>query len=317
MSQPDVALSSLRLGQKLGSGGQGEVHRVASRQGMAFKRYFSLALNADSLRALVEFPDSLDSLARASLFAQTAWPLCRVTDGGRVVGFLMQEVPGRFFGRTTAGPKLRELQYLLYTPKPMWGDIKPLDAAGRVKLAHAFVRLIQTLHDHTMVLGDISMRNLLWCPGGTPQIFILDCDGSHLTGYPPVLPQPETPGWEDPRKPAAGMDLDTDCYKVACAVGRILSADPDIRPGSTLKLLPGIPPNIASLAQDRFTDAAGAHGSRPTLNHWVEVLAGRERLQVTPHSPLPPPLPPLPMADLDGQRETRDTVQLRPFRNNP
>jgi DNA-binding helix-hairpin-helix protein with protein kinase domain len=175
MSQPDIAASSLRLGEKLGSGGQGEVHRVMSPKGMAYKRYFSPAVNADSLRALVQFPDSLDSFARTELLTQTAWPQRRVTDAGRVVGFLMQEVPARFLGRTTAGPKLRELQYLLYPPKPMWGDITPLSPADRVQLASALVRLVRTLHSHSMVLGDISMSNLLWSPGQPPQIFILDC----------------------------------------------------------------------------------------------------------------------------------------------
>jgi DNA-binding helix-hairpin-helix protein with protein kinase domain len=276
MSKPDVALSSLQLDRKLGSGGQGEVHRVVKPSGLVFKRYFLPTLNADSLRALVEFPDSLEDFDRAALFTHAAWPQRLVVDEGHIVGFLMQEVPAHFLGRTVAGPKLRELQYLLYSPKPMWGDIRPLDAYGRVQLALAFVRLMHTLHEHSMVLGDISMRNLLWCPGNPPQIFILDCDGAHCTRRPAVLPQAETPGWEDPYKPATGLDLDTDCYKVACAVGRILAAHAEIRPGEALKLVPGIPPNVANLVQECFKDAAGVHGTRPTPSRWVQVLTGRE-----------------------------------------
>jgi DNA-binding helix-hairpin-helix protein with protein kinase domain len=317
MSQPDVTLSSLQPGQRLGSGGQGEVHRVKNHQGTAFKRYFDpAAVNAESLRALVEFPDSLDPSARAALLAQTAWPQGRVTDSGRVVGFLMQEVPAQFFGRTTAGPKLRELQYLLYPPKPMWGDIKPLDSVGRVHLAHAFVKLMRTLHDHSMVLGDISMRNLLWSPGNPPDLFVLDCDGAHLVGYPTVLPQPETPGWEDPYMPATGLDLDTDCYKVACAVGRILAAMAEVRPGEPLKPLSDIPQNVAKLAQACFKGAAGVHGTRPTLSQWAQALTGREMITL-PTLPSPPQPPPkLPMADLD-QRGPRETMPLPPFGSNP
>jgi len=315
MAQSDIAFSSLQLGQRLGAGGQGEVHRVQNHQGMALKRYFSPAVNADSLHALVRFPDSLDTFGRASLLAQTAWPVRRVTDGGRVVGFLMQEVPGQFFGRTTAGPKLRELQYLLYQPKPMWGDITPLDPVGRVQLAHGFVRLMRTLHDHAMVLGDISMTNLLWRPGQPPKIFILDCDAAHLSGYPPVLPQPETPGWEDPNKPKTGMDLDTDCYKVACAVGRILSAEPEIRPGEPLQPVPGIAQNVASLAQECFKDAGGAHGTRPSLSRWAQVLTGREMINL-PSVPPPAPAIPLGLADID-RRGQRGTVQMPPFGGKP
>lgn len=315
MAQPDIPIGSVQLGQRLGTGGQGEVHRVQNHQGMAFKRYFSPAVNADSLRALVEFPDSLDAFGRAGLLAQTAWPLRRVTDGGRVVGFLMQEVPGQFFGKTTAGPKLRELQYLLYQPKPMWGDITPLDPAGRVQLAHGFVRLMRTLHDHAMVLGDISMRNLLWSPGQPPQIFILDCDGAHLSGYPSVLPQPETPGWEDPHKPATGLDLDTDCYKVACAVGRILAATAEVRPGEPLKPVPGIAPNVAALTQECFKAAAGAHGTRPSLSRWAQVLAGREMISL-PSVPPPAPAIPLGLAEID-RRGPRGTLPMPPFGSNP
>jgi DNA-binding helix-hairpin-helix protein with protein kinase domain len=316
MSQPDAALSSLQLGEKLGSGGQGEVHRVKNPPGLAFKRYFSPAINADSLRALVEFPDSLDPFVRAALLAQTAWPQARVTDGGRVVGFLMQQVPTSFMGRSAAGPKLRELQYLLYPPKPMWGDIKPLDAAGRVQLAHTFVNLMRALHDHSMVLGDISLRNLLWSPGSPPQMFILDCDGAHLLGYPPVLPQPETPGWEDPNKPATGLDLDTDRYKVACAVGRILAAMAEIRPGEPLTPLPGTPPNVAKLVQECFKDADGPHGTRPTLSRWAQALTGRDMITMPSLTPPPPPPPLLPMAEMDGRR-ARETMPLPPFGSNP
>ena len=317
MSEPDVALGSLQLGDKLGSGGQGEVHRVTNRQGLVFKRYFLTTLNADSLRALVEFPDSLDAFDRTALLTQAAWPQCRVTDGGRVVGFLMQEVPAPFFGRTTAGPKLRELQYLLYQPKPMWGDITPLDPMGRIQVAHALVKLMRSLHEHFMVLGDISMRNLLWSPGNPPQIFILDCDGAHLAGHQPVLPQPETPGWEDPHKPATGMDVDTDCYKIACAVGRILAAHPEIRPGEQLRLLPSIPANIAALAQAAFRDAAGTHGTRPALTRWAQALAGREMITLPKLSPPPQRPPSLPQVDVDRRDGPRDTIPLPPFGSGP
>jgi hypothetical protein len=316
MSNPDIPLSTLELGEKLGSGGEGEVHRVRNTPGLALKRYFSPAINADSLRVLVEFPDSLDTFARPALLAQTAWPLSRVTDGGRVVGFLMQEVPGLFIGQAASGPKLRELQYLLYSPKPLWGDIRPLDAADRVRLAHTFVSLMRTLHDRSMVIGDISMTNLLWRAGSPPQMFILDCDGAHLTGYPTVLRQKETPGWEDPHKPPTGLDLDTDRYKVACAVGRILAGEPEIRPGDPLTPLPGIPQNVAKMAQEFFQKAAGPHGTRPTLSEWAQVLIGRDTIPMRAVQPPPPPPPPLRQAEVD-RRGPRETMPLRPLGSDP
>lgn len=311
--QPQVPLSSLQLGEKLGSGGQGDVYHLHNRPGTVFKLYRAKNASAPALMALVDFPGTLNPGARHSLLSQTAWPHTCVTDGPVVAGFLMDEVPGKFFGRVANGHRqLRELQYLLYPPKALWGDITPLDATGRIQVADAFVRLVQLMHEHSIVLGDISMRNLLWCAGqaGQPaQIFLVDCDSAGRIGLPPVLPQPQTWDWDDPQMPSAGPDLDTDRYKVALAVGRILAARHDIRPGEEWTPVAGIPAEIAGPVKDCFAEAARMRNGRPEVSRWVQALSGREMIQLSPLRPLPPPGPQLPQVPLDGS-EQRGTILL-------
>lgn len=307
----EIPLGSLRIGKRLGAGGQGEVLQLLSHSGMVFKRYYFTNVDAQSLRALVQFPESLQPAARDSLLSQAAWPRTCVTDGGRTTGFLMAEAPRQFIGMSAAGPKLRELQYLLFQPKPFWGDIKPLDAKGRVQAARAFVALVQLLHDHSVVLGDISMSNLLWCPGAPAKIFLIDCDSACKAGLPPVLRQPQTADWDDPTMPHTGPDLDSDRYKVALVVGRILAASYRVRPGEPLAFVPGLPENVAALARACFADAAGPRHSRPDLSRWEQALSAREMITLVPPQPPPPPVS-QPMAPSNDERGPRESIQLRP-----
>jgi hypothetical protein len=91
--------------------------------------------DASALRTLVDLPRSLGPDANGRLDRQTCWPLALVKKEGRLSGFLMREIPARFIGNLVAGAQPRELQYLLYEPKPLWGDIVPLDPLGRVEVA--------------------------------------------------------------------------------------------------------------------------------------------------------------------------------------
>jgi hypothetical protein len=302
----------LQLGAVLGSGGEGEVRVVENRPGAVFKRYFRPNASAAALRAMAAFPGTLAPEARHVLDTSAAWPLACVSDGTEAVGFLMNRVPRQFTATTTARTKLRELQYLLYAPRPMWGEIVPPDAAGRIDIARAFVSLMRTLQDNSVVLGDISMANLLWSAGKPGRIFLIDCDSALLPGQPPVSAKAaQTPGWDDPLAPPAGLDLDTDRYKVALVVGRILAGDAEVRPGGQLAVLRDVPANIAGPVRDCFADSGGAHGTRPPLTRWAQALSGREMLPLLPPAPLPP-VPAVPFAEID-RRGPRESIRLSPF----
>jgi hypothetical protein len=201
------------------------------------------------------------------------------------------------------------LQYLLYEPKWMWGDIAPPDIDGRLGIARNTVALFRLLHSRRLVVGDVSMSNLLWSPAG--QIFLLDCDGVRELGAVPVLPQPETLDWDDPSQPASGPDLDTDRYKLALLVARVLTRSPALRPGAPVARPPGLPERIAGEVAARFAEAAGPRGSRPDAAQWARALDARGVIELPP---LPPvrKTPSLPEAPMDGGRRPRRMIQLPP-----
>ena len=274
----DIEEADLRLGDEVGSGGQGRVFRVHNAPyGIVYKQFRSAGANSGALELLVGFPTSLPAGDRDRLLRQSAWPRARVTHQGQLTGFLMQQVPDRFYARSSAGVnKARELQYLIYERKPAWGDIAHSDvsAATRIEVAGQFAALADLLHSKSLVIGDVSMSNVLWAPGDPPSVMLIDCDGIRQLGSSPVLPQAETPEWNDPHQPQGGPDLDTDRYKLALLVGRVLCKSPYIRPGEPLQPVPDLPVNVA-LAVDRlWARAAGPRGDRPHAREWAAALAG-------------------------------------------
>jgi hypothetical protein len=314
----DVEEDSLQLADELGKGGQGRVLRVLGRPvPLVFKQYIVSGADPAALRSLVDLPAALQPRERDRLLEQTAWPLARVVRRGAVRGFLMQPIPDEFRGRNAAGDlKLRELQYLLYDPKPMWGGIVSQDVGieTRIAVATECTRLMWLLHGKSLVFGDVSMSNVLWATGSSARIFVIDCDGIRRLGARPVLPQAETPDWDDPHQPQGGPDLDTDRYKLALLVARVLCGKPYIRPGPDLPLLPGVPDAIAAKAAPLWRQAAGARGSRPDAGQWLMALAGRAEI---PIGPLPPvrKRPPLPLGELEGTGD-RPVIKLPPPRGS-
>ncbi|MEU0521673.1 hypothetical protein [Streptosporangium sp. NPDC006007] len=308
----DLQENSLSIGSKLGAGGQGVVHDLQGPgAGYVYKEYLKpAAVNDAELSELVKLPKELTPSESERLLQQSAWPLARVLDGAQVKGFIMRKVPDLFWGRQDRGPKLRELQFLLFEPKPLWGDIVPLDAEGRLEVARQAAALFHMLHSKGLVIGDVSMSNLLWAhnPVG---IFLLDCDGIRSHGRRPVMTQPETLDWNDPLQTATGADQDTDRYKLALLVARVLTRSHNLRPGDPLDFVPGLPDRVVRETAARFGDAGRPRGTRPDTGHWIMALSDRGTIDL---QPLPPVrrLRALPMAPLDQKSSQRPVIRLTP-----
>ncbi|GAA0975292.1 hypothetical protein GCM10009555_032920 [Acrocarpospora macrocephala] len=272
--------SELVLGDRLNSGGQGVVHELLGPEtGYVFKAYNPslLPVNGAALQRLVDFPEELTEADREFLMRQTAWPLACVIECDQVRGFVMRRVPERFWGDTPAGPRLRELQYLLYERKPLWGDIAPLAIEDRLDVARQTAELFRFLHSRRLVVGDVSMRNLLWSPRPVT-VFLLDCDGITISGEPGVLPQPTTPDWTDPYEPHSGPDIDTDRYKLALLIARVLTRNPYLLPSQRPDFLPGLPAQTARNVEALFARAAGPPGERSSAAAWVRALIPESEL---------------------------------------
>jgi hypothetical protein len=144
----DVPLGGLSLKDRVGDGGQGEVFDVAGPGRLLYKSYRE-PHKADGgvLADLVALRQQLGPAERDRLDRETAWPLCRVVDGGRATGFLMRRAPDSMTWRTTRGDtRLIELSYLLREPKAAWQAVPQPSPAERYALVVAVVELLGWMH---------------------------------------------------------------------------------------------------------------------------------------------------------------------------
>jgi hypothetical protein len=276
MSAAEIQLSDLGVLEEIADGGQGRVYRLPGRPGHLLKRYHRHVLgdfNVVELRRLTARPAIMQPADRHFVAEAAAWPLASVLDGGRCVGFLMREAPDRFSAAIGRHGRLLEVQFLLHPVKPMWRALTLPSVDQRRELAACYVRFFQVLHRYDVIVGDVSMRNFLWTLRGGPGIFALDCDGYRLNGHHPAIPQPQTPDWEDQAMTAGRATLDSDRYKLALLVIRILLADPYVTPQTVVEQerLRG---RLGGVLTQLVLRAAAASG-RPHPDHWLRALAGR------------------------------------------
>ncbi|MCK8676018.1 hypothetical protein [Streptomyces lichenis] len=307
----DVNRSTLALGSRAGSGGQGEVHRVGDGT-VLFKEYKDPGkVDGGALAALVALRQSLAPGDRDRLDGLAAWPLCRVVEGGRPVGFLMHRAPERMTWLTGAGTgKLLELQYLLRPPRAAWQQVPQPTPEQRRVLLLACVEAVEWFHDAGLVIGDISQANVLWALDPQPSVHFLDCDGFRQVGRGPVQAQAGTPDWNDPLTPSSEASVDTDAYKTALMVARVLAQDPYAVPGSGLRLsVPCLNERQEGAVRRLLAQAAGAKGTRPHPSEWRMALSERDVVALTGAKPRQRPT--VDRTVLDGVRDRRPIV-LRP-----
>ncbi|MDV9175454.1 hypothetical protein R6V09_35760 [Streptomyces sp. W16] len=307
----DVPLGTLTLGVRVGDGGQGEVYDVAGPDRLLYKSYREpQKVDGGELAALVALRQGLAPADLERLDRETAWPLCRVEDHGRVTGFLMHRAPDSMTWRTSRGDaRLTDLSYLLRAPKAAWQAVPQPSPAERYALVVAVVGLFGWLHALGLVVGDVSQANVLWAvrPGVAP--YLLDCDGVRLVGRPPVLEQADTPDWHDPLAAPGAVTVDSDRYKVALVVGRVLSQDAYAAPGGPLQPLPGVlDDRRGNAVRALWEQAAGPRGSRPHVAQWRTALAGRDTIRLIAAEPAPKPT--VDRTKLDGPRR-RGRITLR------
>ena len=311
----DVQLSALAPFEEIGDGGQGTVYRLPRSPGWLLKRYHShIPVNPDELGMLIDRPRRMTDDDRRFVLAATAWPVILVFDRHHCVGFLMSEAPARFGAELAGRAVLRELQYLVYQQRKMWRELRLPSLAERRALVRAYVRLFQVFHRYGVIMGDVSMRNLLWTLEGDPRVFAIDCDGFRLEGRPSALPHAQTPDWADPATPDGRATLDSDRYKLALVVIRVLLTDPRVTP-EDIVAVPQLRSDLRSRLDPAVADAvldllwlAERPGQRPLAEDWAhalevssvrpsggpstQILEGRPTLTLDPPKPTPVPQQP-------------------------
>lgn len=281
----DVELADLAAAEKIADGGHGSVFRLSRPAGVLLKLYHGgVAVLAGELARLIDLRARAPDLAGAP----SAWPTGRVFERGRCVGLLMPAAPDRFTTRLAGRSRLLELQFLLYPKRAMWADLKlPTDDERRA-LAIGYARLFEVLHRNDIVVGDVSMRNLLWTLEGGLGVYAIDCDGFRLAGRPPAVRPSDTAGWVDPACPRA-VTLDTDRYKLALLIVRLLLGNHTVTPADVCAK-----PLLRAVfggGLNSLVTLAARPGNRPAATAWLAALtsdaaAGGSRIAF-PCFPLP------------------------------
>jgi DNA-binding helix-hairpin-helix protein with protein kinase domain len=276
------SLNELGALDKLADGGQGTVYRAARMPGELYKRYHDLSQwNAGELKRLIRrvHSDPMPAAAREFILTATAWPTGVVLEDGEHVGMMMPEAPANFTTLIGGQTRLKELQFLIFPPKPMWSEVQLPDPDQRRGLALGYVRLFKALHDGDIIIGDVSPRNFLWTLDPQPSVYAIDCDGFRINGYPAATPQAQTPDWVDPGQETGKATFDGDRFKLALLVLRILLTEPKATPAVVAadpKRREVVGERVAALAE------RVAAGERCHAAEWLRALDNRPTLLFDP-----------------------------------
>lgn len=154
---------SLRLGAKLGDGGEGTVFALSGRDDLVAKLYHQLPdlAKQSKIREMVQCGD-------AKLLNFTAWPIEALTEqkSGKLSGFLMPKVSGMTPLHEVYSPAHRRQDH------PEWGWNFLIFVARN--LAAAF----NSVHEHGHVLGDVNQGNAF--VSAKSKVVLIDCDSYQI-----------------------------------------------------------------------------------------------------------------------------------------
>ena len=176
----------IRLGQKLGTGGEGMVCAVQDAPDLVAKLYHEQPSPTRSEKLAL-----LAQLGNERLFKLTAWPveLLHVRPGGSIAGFTMKRIGHAEEVHTLHSPRSRLQKF----PEASWAFL--LHTAANI------ARAVAAVHEHDLIVGDLNPKNILVTRQAT--VFLLDCDSFQVradgktyrceSGFPDYTP-PELQG---------------------------------------------------------------------------------------------------------------------------
>jgi DNA-binding helix-hairpin-helix protein with protein kinase domain/Flp pilus assembly protein TadD len=154
----------IRLGARLGQGGEGAVHDAGDRDGFVAKLYHKPVSpeKASKLAAMV-------GLKTERLLKLSAWPVDTLHErpGGALSGFLMPKVRGHKDIHILYGVKSRHAEY----PEARWPFL--IHAAANVARAFGVV------HEHGHVIGDVNHGGVV--VSNDARVMLVDCDSFQIS----------------------------------------------------------------------------------------------------------------------------------------
>jgi len=262
---------------KVGRGGQGIVYRTAKggtrfAPTIVYKKYTTATLTGLNFGALAEMPalveDALSNTEAKRLVSIAAWPCALVKANSDLTGFVMPAIPDRFYIpiHTVKGAEHTpaEFQHLLNTGEFVAARGITINNNQRYTLLREVASALTFLHQHGIVVGDISPKNLLFTLN-PEAVYFVDCDTMTINGVT-ALPPVETPGWEVPagENPAT---VHSDTYKLGLLALRLLIGDQDTK---NPQHLPNSTPNsLRRIITDTLTNPPT---TRPLPQAWNYIL---------------------------------------------
>ena len=228
------------LGKAMGNPGQClAVSPLEGDPNTLFKEYRPGQLTAadeERLRWLVELPSRLSELDRDFLLSHAAWPVSRVTEGGRTVGVLIPLAPDRFYERITDPYGSQRMPLILDhlampdRELPLIGLCEPdlelrLDVCGEILTVAGF------FERQGLVYGDWGYQNIFWSQRDS-SVYFIDVDGCSFGPQAWV----ESFGFEDSLTPqSAQVDEHTERFRCAVVVAACLTGEK--HPSAAVKAL--------------------------------------------------------------------------------
>jgi DNA-binding helix-hairpin-helix protein with protein kinase domain len=297
-----------RLGQQLGTGGEGAVFEIATAPDFVAKIYHKPphAQAADKLRAMV-------GLAREDLLRVAAWPTATLHErpGGPPVGLMMRRIKDFKEIHTLYSPAHRKTVF----PQADWRFL--LNAAENCAAALA------NLHQCGVVVGDVNQSNVLVAASGI--VALIDCDSFQVQvrghTYPcevgvPLFTPPELQNTSFRglirtlnhdrfglavllfhlvfmgRHPFSGrflgrgdMPIEKAIAEYRFAYGR-LARNCEMQPPLHALPLSALSPSVADLFERAFGTHSSQGNARPTGVEWYNALkAFRASLRACPADP--------------------------------
>lgn len=167
----DSSGRQVRLGKKLGSGGEGVVYQLQGDSRLVAKIYHRPVTDVQSAKL-----NAMTVLASEDLLHFAALPILTLSHRrfGSIVGIVMPRIQHQAEIHTLYSPAHRKVHY----PDKDWGFL--------IHVAMNVAAVFDSLHEKSIVIGDVNQGNVLVSPRGT--VTLIDCDSFQVSANGLVYP---------------------------------------------------------------------------------------------------------------------------------
>ncbi len=281
LRQRALERNKLRIGIKIGEGGQGAVFTLQDDPSSVFKQYYTpIPHGAQSFSDLIGRRAGVEAVLGGAP-VEMAWPERLIVTGTDLDGYVMPKIGMEYSVRIKGTPYPANFGYVFDRSGPFAHTPVPTQDQRR-QLGLLVAVFLDALHRNDLTYGDMSWNNMLFRLTPTPGIFVLDVDGMRPMGRATFTGQrvAQTPDWFDPLSPDVEQEIgsfDLDRYKLALLIYRLLIArsfDAKLARdlGGDLSV-DGASPVQGRAIKRLLSRAMHAKSARPTAAEWVAVLS--------------------------------------------